>query len=128
MRRSLLLLIFFVPLVSFAQTPQDKVREYRRANEQKIIREFVSLLALPNVASDMPNMTTVVQSPPSIPGKSAPGAYNRHGSGVHLLSLISLGVLALWGRGVKGKVFRRVRRACRRVRAPTSRYRMARQG
>src|SRR3954470_24635309 len=27
-------------------------REYRRANEQRILREFVSLLSVPNVASD----------------------------------------------------------------------------
>ena len=56
MRRALLLLIFFVPLVSFAQTTQDKVRAYRRANEHKILREFVSLLAIPNVAADTPNI------------------------------------------------------------------------
>lgn len=34
-----------------AQT-RDAVREYRRANEQHILREFVALLSLPNVASD----------------------------------------------------------------------------
>jgi len=56
MRRALLLLIFFVPLVSFAQTTQDKVRGFRRANEHKILREFVSLLAIPNVAADTPNI------------------------------------------------------------------------
>src|SRR5215213_3649805 len=28
------------------------VREYRRANKQRILREFVSLLSIPNVASD----------------------------------------------------------------------------
>jgi acetylornithine deacetylase/succinyl-diaminopimelate desuccinylase-like protein len=56
MRRTLLLLIFFVPLVSFAQTTQDKVRTFRRANEHKILREFVSLLAIPNVAADTPNI------------------------------------------------------------------------
>jgi len=55
MRRTLLLL-FFVPLVSFAQTTQDKVREYRRTNAHKISREFLSLLAIPNVASDTPNI------------------------------------------------------------------------
>jgi acetylornithine deacetylase/succinyl-diaminopimelate desuccinylase-like protein len=55
MRRALLLLIL-VPSVFFAQTPQDKVRAYRRANEHKILREFVSLLAIPNVAADTPNI------------------------------------------------------------------------
>ena len=34
-----------------AQTTAS-VREYRRANEQRILREFVSLLSIPNVASD----------------------------------------------------------------------------
>jgi acetylornithine deacetylase/succinyl-diaminopimelate desuccinylase-like protein len=56
MRRVLLLLLLFVPSVSFAQTTQDKVREYRRATEHKILQEFVSLLAIPNVASDTPNI------------------------------------------------------------------------
>src|SRR5690349_15210496 len=56
MRRVLLFLILFVSSVSFAQTTQDKVREYRRANEHKILREFVSLLSIPNVAADTPNI------------------------------------------------------------------------
>src|SRR6478609_7041132 len=55
MRRALLLLML-VPSVFFAQTPQDKVRAYRRANEHKIVSEFVSLLAIPNVAADTPNI------------------------------------------------------------------------
>jgi len=56
MRRALLLLILLFPSVVFAQTTQDKIREYRRANEHKILREFVALLALPNVAADTPNI------------------------------------------------------------------------
>jgi acetylornithine deacetylase/succinyl-diaminopimelate desuccinylase-like protein len=56
MRRFLLLLILLFPSVSFAQTTQEKVREYRRSNEHKIVREFLSLLAIPNVASDTPNI------------------------------------------------------------------------
>src|SRR5215208_1562082 len=36
---------------AFAQAP-DPIREYRRANEHRILREFVGLLSLPNVASD----------------------------------------------------------------------------
>ena len=56
MRRPLLLLILFVPSICFAQTTQDKVRSYRQANEHKILREFVSLLAIPNVAADTPNI------------------------------------------------------------------------
>jgi len=54
MLRSLLLLTLF-PLAVFAQT-QDKVREYRRANERQILKEFTTLLAIPNVASDTQNI------------------------------------------------------------------------
>jgi acetylornithine deacetylase/succinyl-diaminopimelate desuccinylase-like protein len=54
MLRSLLLLIL-LPVASLAQT-QDKVREYRRANEHKILKEFTTLLAIPNVASDNANI------------------------------------------------------------------------
>ena len=34
----------------------NPVREYRRANEHRILREFVELLSLPNVASDSENI------------------------------------------------------------------------
>ncbi|HEU4837619.1 MAG TPA: M20/M25/M40 family metallo-hydrolase [Pyrinomonadaceae bacterium] len=54
MLRSLLLLIL-LPSPIFAQT-QDKVREYRRANERRILKEFTTLLAIPNVASDTQNI------------------------------------------------------------------------
>ena len=56
MRRALLLLILISTTASFAQTTQDKVREYRRVNERRIVHEFLSLLAIPNVASDTPNI------------------------------------------------------------------------
>lgn len=36
--------------------PLQKVRNYRQANEKKIVQEFVDLLAIPNVASDSPNI------------------------------------------------------------------------
>lgn len=41
-----------------AQQPnvQDRVRTYRQQNEQKIIKEFVSLLTIPNVATDRANI------------------------------------------------------------------------
>ena len=46
----------FVPLVLVCQSvfaqAADPAREYRRANEHRILREFVGLLSLPNVASD----------------------------------------------------------------------------
>jgi acetylornithine deacetylase/succinyl-diaminopimelate desuccinylase-like protein len=38
---------------AFAQTTANSVREYRRANEHRILREFFGLLSLPNVASDV---------------------------------------------------------------------------
>jgi acetylornithine deacetylase/succinyl-diaminopimelate desuccinylase-like protein len=54
--RVTLLLVFFMPLSVSAQTTQLKVREYRRANEHLIIKEFTTLLAIPNVASDIVNI------------------------------------------------------------------------
>ena len=39
----------------FAQT-NNPVRDYRRANEHRILREFVELLSIPNVASDSVNI------------------------------------------------------------------------
>src|ERR1043166_5868877 len=51
MLRTLLLLIL-LPASLFAQTTQEKVRDYRRANEHRIIKEFITLLSIPNVASD----------------------------------------------------------------------------
>jgi len=55
MLRTLLLLIL-LPASLFAQTTQEKVRDYRRANEHRIIKEFITLLSVPNVASDTPNI------------------------------------------------------------------------
>ena len=40
----------------FAQTTQEKVREYRRGNEHRILQLFTDLLRLPNVASDVENI------------------------------------------------------------------------
>jgi len=51
-----LLLLLLLPLPLFAQTTQLKVREYRRANEHQILTEFTTLLAIPNVASDVVNI------------------------------------------------------------------------
>ena len=55
MLRSLLLLLL-LPVSLFAQTTQQKVREYRRANEPRILSEFTTLLSIPNVASDVVNI------------------------------------------------------------------------
>ena len=54
LRPLLLLLLLSLPLS--AQTPSQKVREYRRANEHRILDEFTTLLAIPNVASDTVNI------------------------------------------------------------------------
>src|SRR5271166_3628448 len=42
--------------VLFAQTPKDAAQQWRAAHEQQILQEFTSLLAIPNVASDKPNI------------------------------------------------------------------------
>jgi acetylornithine deacetylase/succinyl-diaminopimelate desuccinylase-like protein len=42
---------FLLSQCAFAQT-NNPVRDYRRANEHRILREFVGLLSIPNVASD----------------------------------------------------------------------------
>ena len=55
MHRSLLLLIL-LPVSLVAQSTQDKVREYRRGNERRILQEFTTLLAIPNVAADTANI------------------------------------------------------------------------
>ena len=50
------LLLLLLPVSLFAQTSQQNVREYRRANEHQILQEFTTLLAIPNVASDVVNI------------------------------------------------------------------------
>lgn len=52
----LLLLLVVLPTTVLAQSTQEKVREYRRANEHKILNEYLALLSIPNVASDNPNI------------------------------------------------------------------------
>ncbi|HEX7335451.1 MAG TPA: M20/M25/M40 family metallo-hydrolase [Pyrinomonadaceae bacterium] len=55
MLRSLFLLIL-LPLSIVAQTTQEKVRDYRRANEHRIMTEYITLLSIPNVAADTQNI------------------------------------------------------------------------
>ena len=53
----ILLLIALFPAPLLAQTTvQESVRDYRRANEHRIIKEFLDLLSIPNVASDQENI------------------------------------------------------------------------
>src|SRR5688572_6581262 len=54
LRRLLLLVLLPIPL--FAQTTQEKVRDFRRSNEHRILKEFTTLLSIPNVASDIENI------------------------------------------------------------------------
>jgi acetylornithine deacetylase/succinyl-diaminopimelate desuccinylase-like protein len=57
MLRKLLLLSLLLPSTLIAQTStQESVRNYRRANEHKIVGEFLSLLSIPNIASDNANI------------------------------------------------------------------------
>src|SRR4030095_8726304 len=58
---TLLRLFLFTSLVhftAFAQTSttQPQVRDFRKANEQRLLREFLNLLSVPNVASDTQNI------------------------------------------------------------------------
>jgi len=55
MLRTLLLLIL-LPFPLLAQTTQEKVRDYRQAHEHELLKEFTTLLAIPNVASDTQNI------------------------------------------------------------------------
>jgi acetylornithine deacetylase/succinyl-diaminopimelate desuccinylase-like protein len=52
----LLLLLFTASFPVFAQTTQEKVRDYRRANEHQILQFYTDLLRFPNVASDTENI------------------------------------------------------------------------
>lgn len=58
---SLVRLFLFIPLVyftAFAQTPriQQQVHDFRTANEQRLLREYLNLLSIPNVAADIDNI------------------------------------------------------------------------
>jgi len=46
---------FLLFTLLFFQT-QDKVRDYRRAHEHQILKEYLTLLSIPNVASDTQNI------------------------------------------------------------------------
>ncbi len=45
-----------LPLLAQRPPAADAARKYREANEQKIIREYVDLLSIPNVAADKANI------------------------------------------------------------------------
>lgn len=53
----IVLLIAFSNVSYFAQsTGTSSIRQYRQANEHRLLSEYVSLLSIPNVASDTPNI------------------------------------------------------------------------
>src|SRR5436190_9399231 len=57
MRRLSLILMFSVLSQStLAQISENGIQRYRREHEQQILREFVALLSIPNVASDRENI------------------------------------------------------------------------
>jgi acetylornithine deacetylase/succinyl-diaminopimelate desuccinylase-like protein len=57
MRRLILLLILLLASQSvFALIADDNVRQYRRSHEHDLLREFVQLLSIPNIASDRENI------------------------------------------------------------------------
>src|SRR6516225_2555471 len=56
MPRRLLMLAFMLSPSLFAQSPVIAAHDYRIAHEQQILQEFTTLLAIPNVASDKPNI------------------------------------------------------------------------
>lgn len=55
----MLRVVLLLPLVSvwcWAQTPVETARAYRQAHEVEILRDFVELLRIPNVATDVENI------------------------------------------------------------------------
>jgi acetylornithine deacetylase/succinyl-diaminopimelate desuccinylase-like protein len=50
------MLAFMLSPSLFAQSPVIAAHDYRIAHEQQILQEFTTLLAIPNVASDKPNI------------------------------------------------------------------------
>ena len=44
--------LFLTGLISHSQTVQQKVNQYRKENESKIIDEYVKFVAIPNVTRD----------------------------------------------------------------------------
>jgi len=53
---SRLLLLLLLPFPVLAQTTQERVRDFRRSNEHQILKEFTTLLSIPNVAADTENI------------------------------------------------------------------------
>src|ERR1700704_3151864 len=57
MKRQILLLVLLLVYHSVsAQTAVDKTRSFRQTHEHQILRELLTLLAIPNLASDSENI------------------------------------------------------------------------
>ncbi len=56
MRSVVLTLLMLATTNAYLSIDQDKVRTFRRANEQRILEEYISFLSIPNVASDTQNI------------------------------------------------------------------------
>jgi len=59
MKRILLFILLLITACGYVigQSPvTSSIREYRTANERQFLTEFIEMLAIPNVASDTPNM------------------------------------------------------------------------
>jgi acetylornithine deacetylase/succinyl-diaminopimelate desuccinylase-like protein len=52
----LLLVILLTGQMIFELTADNLIRDYRRSHEHQLLREFISLLSIPNVASDQQNI------------------------------------------------------------------------
>ncbi|ADB37913.1 M20/M25/M40 family metallo-hydrolase [Spirosoma linguale] len=51
-----LLLLILLPVSVFAQTPQQRVRQYRQAQETALMDEYREFLSIPNVSADSVNI------------------------------------------------------------------------
>ena len=52
----ILLLVTFVTVFCQAQSAQEKVRQYRQANETALMDEYRQFLSIPNVSADSVNI------------------------------------------------------------------------
>ena len=52
----LLLVSFLVQISCFAQNEQEKIRQFRKENETKIIDEYIKFVSIPNVSKDTVNI------------------------------------------------------------------------
>ncbi len=56
LRILLFIALIVCPAFAKAQSVQRQVRDFRQSNEQRLLREYLNLLSIPNVASDVNNI------------------------------------------------------------------------